>query len=140
MVSKRKRTRTEKALALLKTGDVLREDSDDELGVDDLPWDWIYSGTERDESGEPSIVGARMGNFQCALGDNVFLKAAGNEAWVAMVVGFLERDTEDDDGHIVQNKEARFMWFSSEKEIKKKRADCLPVSHSVATRHSHSRA
>jgi len=128
MVEKRKRTRTQKALELLKTGGVLREDSDDELGTEDLPWDWIYG---QDSNGSSkSVVGAKMGSFECAIGDTVLLKAAGNEAWVALVVGFSEGETEDDDGGTIWSKQASFLWFSSQKEIKnsaRKRHDCLPV-------------
>lgn len=118
---------------------IMREDSDDELGVDDHPWEWIYAekpatpriqegGSSRkrkraDES-QPQIVGARMGSFECALGDSVFLKAEGSgEAWIAVICEFVD----EDDGE----KAAHFMWFSSEKEIRnkhKKRTDHLWVS------------
>lgn len=121
---------------------VTREDSDDELGVDDLPWEWLYadeaqpsqhneSGTsarkrKRTTEGEPKIVGARMGSFTCNLGDTVFLKAEGSgEAWIAVICEFLE----DDEGE----KAANFMWFSSASEIRnkqKKRTDNVWVSHS----------
>lgn len=112
---------------------VSREDSDDELGSDDLPWEWIYNDEEpeRTAGDEPQsdrkrrkvagnkIVGARMGDFECRTGDCVLLKADGsNEAWVAMVCEFVE----DDEGE----KAANFMWFSTEKEIRnkdKKRSD-----------------
>ncbi|PSK37473.1 hypothetical protein B9Z65_2215 [Elsinoe australis] len=129
---KRKRTKTEKALEILQKGAVLREDSDDELGVEDHPWEWIYeesNGTDADvAAGEQQIVGARMGNFQCAIGDAVLLKAAGNEAWVALITGFSEGEVEDDEGEMIWNKTANFLWFSSEREIKnsaKKRDDAL---------------
>lgn len=131
----RKRTKTEKALEILQKGAVLREDSDDELGVEDHPWEWIYEqshGTDADvAAGEQQIVGARMGNFQCTIGDAVLLKAAGNEAWVALITGFSEGEVEDDEGEMVWNKTANFLWFSSEREIKnsaKKRDDALYVS------------
>ncbi|KAF2222964.1 P-loop containing nucleoside triphosphate hydrolase protein [Elsinoe ampelina] len=129
---KRKRSKTEKALQILQKGAVLREDSDDELGVEDHPWEWIHDGAYvptgdgKDEG--PKIVGARMGNFQCAIGDAVLLKAAGNEAWVAIVTGFSEGEIEDDEGEMIWSKKASFLWFSSEKEIKnsaKKRDDAL---------------
>ncbi|KLU89329.1 origin recognition complex subunit 1 [Magnaporthiopsis poae ATCC 64411] len=136
---------------------VLRDDSDDELGDDDLPWEWIYdgvgpagdsNGAAPDPSlpppGEPSqdaaangagrrkrkrapetpeykIVGARMGKFECRLGDTVLLKADGsNEAWVGLICDFVEDD--GDEGE----KAAHFMWFSTEREIRnkeKKRTD-----------------
>lgn len=121
---------------------ITREDSDDELGVDDHPWEWVYAerpatqegGSSRkrkrvDES-QPLIVGARMGSFQCALGDTVFLKAEGSgEAWVAIICEFVDEDDGD--------KAARFMWFSSEKEIRnkhKKRTDHVWVSASFGPR------
>ena len=125
MVEKRKRTKTERALQILQKGAVAREDSDDELGVEDHPWEWMYG-----RGGEKDVVGARMGSFQCAIGDAVLLKAAGNEAWVAIITGFSEGEVEDDDGDVVWGKKANFMWFSSEKEIKngpRKRDDDLPV-------------
>ncbi|KAL2132575.1 hypothetical protein VTI74DRAFT_3630 [Chaetomium olivicolor] len=111
---------------------VTREDSDDELGTDDLPWEWIYENEEADteaaaETGrkrkrstaqEPRIVGARMGSFECYLGDTTLLKAEGsNEAWVGIICEFQV----DEDGE----KAANFMWFSSGHEIRnpKKRID-----------------
>ncbi|KAK4152257.1 hypothetical protein C8A00DRAFT_44653 [Chaetomidium leptoderma] len=113
---------------------VAREDSDDELGTDDLPWEWIYETEEADE--EPAaengrkrkrptahqvqIIGARMGSFECYLGDTMLLKADGsNEAWVGIICDFQA----DEDG----DKAANFMWFSSAQEIRnpKKRTDFL---------------
>lgn len=120
---------------------IARDDSDDELGDDDHPWEWIYADNQggfaqaehdtgsarkrkRTVEGEPEIVGARMGSFSCGLGDTVLLKAEGSgEAWVGIICEFLT-DEEDE-------KSANFMWFSSEKEIRnkqKKRTDYLWVS------------
>ncbi|KAK3497812.1 P-loop containing nucleoside triphosphate hydrolase protein [Neurospora hispaniola] len=116
---------------------VTREDSDDELGTDDLPWEWIYDREEdegenevipasgpgsrkrkRTTQPERKIIGAKMGDFDCYVGDTLLLKAEGsNEAWVGIVSEFLVDDGE---------KSAKFMWFSSEKEIRngpKKRTD-----------------
>lgn len=119
---------------------IAREDSDDELGVDDHPWEWIYADSREDspaggssrkrkralEDEEAQIVGARMGSFACRLGDIVLLKAeTSGEAWIAIIREFLE----DDDGEMAAN----FLWFSSEKEIRnkhKKRMDFLWVSSS----------
>lgn len=111
-----------------------REDSDDELGYDDLPWEWLYEdhksapdGTPRSkkrkhgESGS-SIVGARMGKFSCKLGDTVLLKAADNQAWVGIICDFRD----DEEGE----KNAYFMWFSAPGEIRnkaKKRSDFVQV-------------
>ncbi|KAK3394000.1 P-loop containing nucleoside triphosphate hydrolase protein [Podospora didyma] len=129
---------------------IIREDSDDELGTDDHPWEWIYEDQEPDAAAEadeqapagdgvsastkkrkraatiarrkPKIIGARMGEFVCELGDMVLLKAQGsNEAWVGIICEFVQDDIEHE-------KAATFMWFSSEKEIvnkEKKRKDFL---------------
>ena len=140
---------------------VEREDSDDELGLEDHPWEWIVEeqgiqGAQDQGPNEPTVeedddefeydidtipepadlksslrarakvIGARMGDFSCKLGDCVFLKAEGtNEAWVAIICEFM---TEDDG-----TKAANFMWFSTEKEIRsktKKRMDFLDVGTS----------
>jgi origin recognition complex subunit 1 len=116
-------------------GTLVREDSDDELGYDDLPWQWIYGNDldnnvsktsglkKRKLSGDkPEIVGARMGKFQCNLGDAVLLKAADNEVFVGLICEFGENDEGE--------KNAYFMWFSSPAEIRnkaKKRTDSLSV-------------
>ncbi|KAI4248106.1 MAG: hypothetical protein L6R40_001195 [Gallowayella cf. fulva] len=119
-------SKAERARQYLRTGGVLREDSDDELGLDDHPWEWIYSEeTDNDEDAEPGqIIGARMGDFQCVVGDCCLLKAEGstNEAWVGIICAFEEDDGDGEKG-------ANFMWFSTEKEIRnkqKKRMDALP--------------
>ncbi|SPQ19340.1 75bfc01f-7ba5-4eb4-9f35-239848eb4f4c [Thermothielavioides terrestris] len=117
---------------------VAREDSDDELGTDDYPWEWIFERetaepeAEADPASETGrkrkrstaqrnhIVGARMGSFECYLGDTMLLKAEGaNEAWVGIICDFQV----DEDGE----KAANFMWFSSAQEIRnpKKRTDFL---------------
>ena len=131
MPSTPKKSKLEKARQYLKTGGVYREDSDDELGTDDYPWEWIYedskagagrsTSTKRSGSG---IVGARMGKFECFLGDCVLLKAEGNEAWVGIINTFFE-DEED------ESKMCNLMWFSSPWEIRNKlksRPDALEVS------------
>ena len=114
--------RAERARRFLTGGGVTREDSDDELGLEDYPWEWLYERGETSRTRE--IIGARMGGFQCKLGDCVLLKAEGsNEAWVGLIVSFQEDEEEDE-------KMADFMWFSTEKEIRnkqKKRMDALPV-------------
>lgn len=79
------------------------------------------------------IVGARIGQFECRVGDCVLLKADGsNEAWVALICEFVD---DDDDGE----KAANFMWFSTEKEIRnkdKKRSDFhwVPKPHNNTER------
>ncbi|KAF3035010.1 Origin recognition complex, subunit 1 [Didymella heteroderae] len=134
-----KRSRAEQARQILSSGAVLREDSDDELGYEDHPWEWIYedapaekapgddNATPRKRNSAPAslgrrIVGARMGSFTCKIGDALMLKADGNQAWVGIVCDFYD---DDDDGE----KMAKFLWFSSEQEIRnknKKRTDFLP--------------
>ena len=120
-------SKAERARQFLRTGGVLREDSDDELGLDDHPWEWIYPEAidDGDEAEPNQIIGARMGDFWCSVGDCCLLKAEGtNEAWVGIICAFEE----DEDG----DKGANFMWFSTEKEIRnkqKKRMDTLPVGY-----------
>ncbi|KAI9840702.1 MAG: Origin recognition complex, subunit 1 [Sclerophora amabilis] len=155
-------SRTARARRLLSGVGISREDSDDELGYDDYPWEWIYESTANGETKEntgrdsPSInddeipeslsredaasegreavsgkslsnkriIGARMGQFQCSVGDCVLLKAEGNgEAWVGLICNFQDGDDDDDN-----EKYANFMWFSTEKEIRnkqKKRTDFM---------------
>ncbi|KAI0172362.1 P-loop containing nucleoside triphosphate hydrolase protein [Hypoxylon sp. FL1284] len=109
---------------------IARDDSDDELGNDDHPWEWLYrpssapdSAAKRKRSAQHDIIGARMGSFECYIGDCVLLKAEGsNEAWVAIISEFCEADEDGD-------KAANFLWFSTEKEIRnsdRKRSDFLP--------------
>jgi origin recognition complex subunit 1 len=108
---------------------VSREDSDDELGSDDLPWEWIYDvqspkRTDADDSSgdrkrrkltKGTIIGAHIGDFECRVGDCVLLKAEGsNEAWVGLICEFVQ----DDDGE--GDMAANFMWFSTESEIRNK--------------------
>lgn len=143
-----RRSRVEKARQFLTSGAVLREDSDDELGYDDHPWEWIHDDAAADTGADAHdaqpeqnvtprkrkaaaaslgrhIVGARMGSFACKVGDAVLLKAEGNQAWVGIICDFYEEDGE---------KVAKFLWFFSEKEIRnqsKKRTDFLPVSQAT---------
>jgi len=92
MPGRTKLSKAEQARRFLIHGGVAREDSDDELGLEDLPWIWIYKTqkgyeSEEDEASEdevsddgPSkgrkrkrktrtkrkedeIIGAKMGNF-----------------------------------------------------------------------------
>lgn len=112
--------------------------SDDELADAEPSWQWIYNSTPTTERSDGTqsdrkrrkvtgdrIVGARIGQFECRIGDTVMLKADGsNEAWIALICEFVEDDGEGE-------KAANFMWFSSEKEIRsrdKKRSDHYPVS------------
>ena len=120
------KSKAQRAKKYLSVGGVAREDSDDELGLEDHPWEWIYStepAKRKRSSDEREIVGARMGGFQCMVGDSVLLKAEGTrEAWIGLICTFVE----DDEGE----KAADFMWFSTEREVwnkQKKRTDALPV-------------
>ncbi|KAH0545004.1 hypothetical protein FGG08_000930 [Glutinoglossum americanum] len=152
-----KKLKAERARQYLSGLGVAREDSDDELGLEDHPWVWVYEDAEahghtklteeescsEDEEGSVvnalnqrapgkkrkasnsklrRIIGARMGDFQCRIGDCVLLKAEGtNEAWVGLICAFEDDGDED-------NKAANFMWFSTEKEIRnkqKKRTDFM---------------
>lgn len=166
VLSVRKST-TQRARQYLSGGAVTREDSDDELGLEDHPWEWIFQDaaaqhndeaidtSDNSEARESSptnerrdvspsrrkdllrrharptrqIVGARMGRFECRVGDCVLLKAEGtNEAWVGLICEFQEE--EEDDGKV-----ANFMWFSTEKEIRnkqKKRSDSMQVVTELA--------
>lgn len=144
MAPSRKKSKADQARQYLKGGGVIRDDSDDELGVEDHPWEWIYADHGQDGETDPKsdstpvrrmrkgvdqaaskqIVGARMGNFSCQIGDTVLLKADGNEAWVGLISDLFEDEEEGD-------KMANFMWFSTPKEIRnrmKKRNDAFEVS------------
>jgi origin recognition complex subunit 1 len=138
-------SKIDRARQWLSVGQVTREDSDDELGYDDLPWEWIYadsndgvgagpdskkrkraaSSVDKHEAttGKREIIGARMGKFICRVGDTVFLKSADSQAWIGLICEFIEDEEEGE-------KMANFMWFSSPSEIRnktKKRTDYLPV-------------
>ena len=116
--------KVKRAKQFLTAGGVLREDSDDELGLEDHPWQWIHSKSANGKANE--IVGARMGQFECMVGDCVLLKAEGTkEAWIGLICNFQEDEDEDGDVEMAAN----FMWFSTEKEIRnktKKRTDFVP--------------
>jgi origin recognition complex subunit 1 len=119
-------TKIEKARRYLagNAGTLSRDDSDDELGTEDHPWEWIYgegASKKLDRKAEREIVAAKMGTFVCQVGDTVFLKSTDNQAWVGLICEFGT----DHDGEMAAN----FMWFSSQEEIRnksKRRMDCLP--------------
>lgn len=118
----------------------IAKDDSEELGDDDLSWQWVYADQsqttprtkddgnsrkrKRTVEGERRIVSAKMGSLECKVGDTVLLKGDGsNEAWLGIICDFQD----DEDGE----KSANFMWFSSEREIRnkhKKRTDYLEVS------------
>ncbi|RPA91008.1 P-loop containing nucleoside triphosphate hydrolase protein, partial [Choiromyces venosus 120613-1] len=106
---------------------VQREDSDDELGDEDLPWEWIHSG---DPKVGDTKVGAKMGQFNIGIGDCVLIKGEGlqGEAYIGMICEFDEEERKLEDGGGVEMM-ANVMWFSTEFEVKnreKKRVDYLP--------------
>lgn len=132
-------------------GALVHEDSDDELGVEDHPWEWIYdTATEIKEETDgvrvspekpgrrrasrsarkrPTIVGARMGTFECRLGQVVLLKSPEpGKDWVGIITEFVEEEDEDEEDEMI--KSANIMWFASPDEFlstrNKRRADALP--------------
>lgn len=142
---------------LAPVGGIVREDSDDELGVEDFPWVWIYAADDEDEQsdeqrnrtprrkatkrqsrGKKKIVGARMGYFECRIGDTVLLKSpeAGRD-WAGIACEFLEEEEKDsNDGSDSESeygnkmtKCVNIMWFASPDEFmstkNKKREDAL---------------
>lgn len=149
MAPSRRRTKLEQARQYLTSGSALQEDSDEDVTTtEDQPWEWIYDEQgelptpgKRSRQGELAsnlrkrkaptitgrrIIGARMGNFQCGIGDTVLLHTETNEPWVGLICEFLEEQYNDEG----LEKMARFMWFSSHKEIRnkaKKRTDFLEV-------------
>ncbi|EFE37349.1 hypothetical protein TRV_07998 [Trichophyton verrucosum HKI 0517] len=124
----------------LTKGGIFHEDSDDELGSEDLPWEWIYeepqpSPTKKGKKSGPKIIGARMGSFECRIGHIVLLKSpeAGKD-WAGIIYEFLD-DPDPDSGEIV--KSMNLMWFTSPDEFlstkNKKRADALPNEQYITT-------
>jgi hypothetical protein len=133
MPGRKSETTVQRARRWLSGGALTRDDSDDELGQEDLPWEWVYESSDNakptkkrkreDEGTSRTIIAARMGSFECKIGDAVFLKSADNQAWVGIVCLFRDNDEGE--------KEANFMWFSSPAEIRnkaKKRMDFDKVS------------
>ncbi|KAE8152801.1 putative origin recognition complex subunit Orc1 [Aspergillus avenaceus] len=148
----RKRNVRNQAQQWMTKGGLVREDSDDELGDEDLPWEWIYDGNQdeikedtvrdgpedtprsiRKRSTRPpakrrqKIIGARMGSFECKLGQVVLLKSPEpGKDWVGIITEFVEE--EDDEDEVI--KSANIMWFASPDEFmstrNKRRTDALP--------------
>lgn len=126
----------------LTKGGIFHEDSDDELGSEDLPWEWIYEEPQpsptkpsKGKKSGPKIIGARMGSFECRIGHIVLLKSpeAGKD-WAGIIYEFLD-DPDPDSGEIV--KSMNLMWFTSPDEFlstkNKKRADALPNEQYITT-------
>ncbi|KAG2022068.1 hypothetical protein GB937_004162 [Aspergillus fischeri] len=151
----RRRSARQRAQLWMTKGGLVRDDSDDELGDEDLPWHWIYDAEEEDtenkettpatdeaeiksarrRAARPSakrrrnIIGARMGSFECRLGQVVLLKSPEpGKDWVGIITEFLEEEDEEAEDGVV--KSVNIMWFASPDEFmstkNKRRADALP--------------
>lgn len=131
----------------LTKGALHREDSDDELGYEDHPWQWVYDGEDAAVPAEqhtPSkkrkasamsdsvrrkatIIGARMGSFSVKIGDSVLLKSPEQgKDWVGLICAFSETD-EDGEEEMC----AHIQWFAAPDELAfgkrpKTRPDILP--------------
>ncbi|KAL2872031.1 origin recognition complex subunit 1 [Aspergillus lucknowensis] len=151
-----KRDALKRAEKWMTKGGIIRDDSDDELGDEDYPWEWIYEneshnavkldtipedaeGTPRSSRrrsthpSRPRMTGARMGSFECRLGEVVLLKSPEpGKDWVGIITQFLE---EEDEEEII--KSANIMWFVSPDEFistrNKRRADALPNEQYLTT-------
>lgn len=120
----------------LAKGGISHDDSDDELGCDDIPWEWMYGSKEEHSGTSPhqkEIVGARLGSFECRIGQPVLLKSPEpGKDWAGIICEFLEEEAEEDDGSHQGRlvKSANIMWFASPDEFlstkNKRRADALP--------------
>lgn len=119
---------------ILAGGAVVRYDSDDELGLEDHPWEWIHAERpanldekkKRKSRAKPRpqrIVGAKSGSFSCRVGEVVFMKGlVSGEAWVGIICNFEEDESEE--------KCVNVMWFTTEREMEdpeKKLMDYMPV-------------
>ncbi|KIV86784.1 hypothetical protein PV11_02373 [Exophiala sideris] len=134
-------------------GGLHREDSDDELGYEDHPWQWIYEDEEDQPTnkGEPPskkrktsnvtptsrkrpIVGAQMNSFVVRLGDAILLKSPEQgKDWVGLVCSFSETDEDGDDEMSVY-----IQWFCTPEELafgkrSKIRPDVLPNESYITT-------
>ncbi|KAI3010675.1 hypothetical protein CBS147346_1440 [Aspergillus niger] len=149
----RKSSVRKRAQLWMTKGGLVRDDSDDELGEEDHPWEWIYDHNDennkeieqattedtpkssRRRTPRPNakrrrtIVGARMGSFECALGQVVLLKSPEpGKDWIGIITEFVEQEDSDAEDEII--KSANIMWFASPDEFmstrNKRRADALP--------------
>ena len=133
-ISASKEKEIQKARQWLTKGGLDREDSDDELGYEDLPWEWIYedqnnqsanndaektptrkrkASTLNDNPRKRPVVGARMGNFAVRIGDAVLLKSPEQgKDWAGLICGFSETD-EDEEEQMCAN----IQWFCAPDEL-----------------------
>ena len=111
-------------------GGLARDDSDDELGYDDLPWEWVYNsdaaektaskGNSRKRKASPVeedtgrvIVGAQMGSFVVQVGDAVLLKSPEHgKDWAGIICAFADVN-EDDEEEMCAN----IQWFCAPDEL-----------------------
>ncbi|KAI9371402.1 P-loop containing nucleoside triphosphate hydrolase protein [Aspergillus egyptiacus] len=153
----RKRDALKRAEQWMTKGGIIRDDSDDELGDEDLPWEWTYdnesenagnqdltadasegtprSARRRSRQRQRRIVGARMGPFECKLGEVVLLKSPEpGKDWVGIITEFFEEEDDDDEEPV---KCANIMWFASPDEFistrNKRRDDALPNEQYLTT-------
>ncbi|KIY01288.1 uncharacterized protein Z520_02840 [Fonsecaea multimorphosa CBS 102226] len=113
------------------TGGLRREDSDDELGDEDHPWQWIYEddghSAPPDDESTPSkkrkanvlnskktpIEGARMGTFMVRIGDPVLLKSPEQgKDWVGLACSFSDTNEDGEDEMCVC-----IQWFCTPEEL-----------------------
>ncbi|KAJ9633723.1 uncharacterized protein PV06_07483 [Exophiala oligosperma] len=135
-------------------GGLHREDSDDELGYEDHPWDWVYKDEGAtylsDEEKTPSkkrkldalsgpakkrqIVGAQMGSFSVKVGDPILLKSPEQgKDWVGLICAFSETN---EDGEYEMS--VYIQWFCTPEELafgkrSKIRPDVLPNESYITT-------
>ncbi|KAL4905910.1 hypothetical protein BDW74DRAFT_152270 [Aspergillus multicolor] len=154
----RKRDALKRAEQWMAKGGILRDDSDDELGEEDYPWEWIYDAEPDNEEGagkgaeasgetpksarrrssrqsQRKIVGARMGLFECKTGEVILLKSPEpGKDWVGIIMDFREEEN-DEGGEPI--KMANIMWFASPDEFistrHKRRTDVLPNEQYLTT-------
>lgn len=113
-------------------GGLAREDSDDELGYEDHPWEWMFaddtSGPKEDgqsssrkrkastmlsEPTKKTIIGARMGSFVVKAGDAVLLKSPEQgKDWAGLVCAFSDVN-EDEEEEMC----AHIQWFCAPDEL-----------------------
>lgn len=154
----RKSEALKRAEQWMTKGGIIRDDSDDELGKEDLPWEWIFDvdiddaseskntpepfretpkASRRRSSRQPQrkIIGARMGSFECKLGEAILLKSPEpGKDWVGIITQFREEEDDEEDEPI---KSANIMWFASPDEFistrNKRRNDALPNEQYLTT-------
>ncbi len=132
-------------------GGLHRDDSDDELGYEDHPWQWVYdvsattgqsqTPSKKRKAGEMlssdkkgSIIGARMGSFVVKVGDSVLLKSPEQgKDWVGLICAFAETDEDGDEDMC-----AHIQWFCTPDELafgkrSKTQPDVLPNESYITT-------